>query len=136
MTELSKPRYVIETKEIQVTERPDGGTTTRLADLSFRVKDSFTGMPIGVVIHTAKGEYEARYIFAGKGNQNLLNPPSGGWGPRFDLAADALWKQYSESLPGAERVKRWMWRWMGVTWFLFGTVWGVFMSLLGRALGG
>ena len=134
MTELIKARYLIETTVIQVTVKPGGGTNTSLSDLNLRVKDRYTGMPIGGVILEGGVGYKAIFFFATENDQNVLPPPAEGWGPRFDLAADAVWKKYSESLPWGERARRWMWRWMGVGWFLFGTVWGVLMSLIGQLL--
>lgn len=134
MTELVKSRYLIETTDIQVTAKPGGGKTTSLSDLNLRVKDCYTQMPIGGVVLEGGKEYKAVCFFATVNDHFELTPPPGGWGPRFDLAADAVWKKYSQSLPRRERARRWMWRWMGVGWFLFGTVWGVLMGLVGQIL--
>ena len=133
MTELIKPKYVIETTGIEVTNQ-NGRRRINLADLDLRVKDYYTGMPIGGVIAVGGTKYEANFFFAKESDQCILTAPEGGWGTRFDLAATAIWKKYSEGLPWHERTKRWMWRWMGVGWFLFGTAWGVLLSLIGQSL--
>ena len=134
MTELIKSRYVIETTDIQVDVKPDGGKNTTLSDLNLRVKDCYTRMPIGGVFVQGGGGYTAWYFFAMDNDEGELTPPEGGWGPRFDLAGDAIWKKYSNSLPWHERTRRWAWRWMGVGWFLFGTLWGALMGVIGQLL--
>ncbi|MCY4259119.1 MAG: hypothetical protein OXC91_02490 [Rhodobacteraceae bacterium] len=136
MTDIVKPRYHIETKSIE-TVRDSNREKTIMNSLSFRVMDSFTGMPIGSVMHSSDdgGSYRA-FMFLGSGNGEI-QPPEVAWGEdgrRFDLAALAVWKSYSASLPLSERIYRWTWRWMGLGWFLFGTVWGVLTSIIVQAL--
>lgn len=134
MTELIKSRYLIETTGIRVKDEPNGQKSIDMGDLHLRVKDSYTKMPIGAVIAEDGKEYCANFFFASNSDECVLTPPSGGWGPRFDLAASAIWKEYSTSLPWHERTRRWAWRWMGVGWFLFGTLWGALMGVIGRLL--
>lgn len=128
-------KYFIETKPIETEQEASGGRTTRLMDLSLRVVDGHTRMPVGSVIHAVDGKggmaYKAVCAFAPDGQ---IKTPAEGWQGRFDLAADAVWSAYSRGLPRHERVKRWAWRWLGVGWFLFGTVWGVLTSLIARAV--
>lgn len=64
MTELIKSRYLIETTDIEVTVKPDGRKKTSLSDLHLRVKDRYTGMPIGGVVLEGGVEYKALFFFA------------------------------------------------------------------------
>lgn len=134
MTEIIKSRYLIETTEIQVNVNEDGRKNTTLSDLNLRVKDCYTRMPIGGVILEGGVKYKAFYFFATERSQSELPPPPGGWGPRFDLAANAIWKKYSESLPKRERARRWAWRWMGLGWLLIGALLGTLGSVIGQLL--
>ena len=133
MTDIVKPRYYIETKPIETVREPNR-VRTMMNTLSCRVVDSFTGMPIGCVLHTSDdgGSFKA-FMALGSGNGEV-QPPEGGWGRRYDLAALEVWKSYSASLPRSERCCRWAWRWMGVGWFLFGTVLGALASFVVQAL--
>ncbi|MCY4301884.1 MAG: hypothetical protein OXC68_09165 [Aestuariivita sp.] len=133
MTDLIKPRYYIETKPIE-TVRDGYCVNTILNTLNLRVVDSFTGMPIGCVLHSSEnnGSFQA-VMFLGS-NDGKIEPPEGGWGIRYDQAAFEVWKSYFKSLPICERLYRWAWRWIGVGWLLFGTIWGVLTSFLVQAL--
>ncbi|MCY3540849.1 MAG: hypothetical protein OXH31_02940 [Gammaproteobacteria bacterium] len=136
---MVQSKYFIETTPIRVVELPRGGKKTEMNTMDLRVVDSYTRMPVGVVIHSPnasdKAEYLAKYFFDEGGNFDI-NSPAEGWGIRFDRAADAVWRAYSKDLPWHERIKRWFWRWLGVGWFLFGTVWGVLTSFLVKAITG
>ena len=142
MVEIVQPRYFIETTPIRVTDKVVRGQIrgkhTEMSDLNLRVVDSYTRMPVGVVLHVPNAdgaEYHAKALFD-KDGKNALPAPDGGWGPRFDLAAEAAWDIYNKGLPRSERAKRWAWRWMGVGWFLIGTVWTVITTAIVNALSG
>lgn len=91
-------------------------------------------MPVGSVVLGHDGEYAALSSFPTENGKSELQAPDGGWGMRFDIAADAVWAEYAKNLPWHERAHRWMWRWLGVGWFLFGTVGGVLTSFAVKAL--
>jgi len=131
MTDIVKPRYYIETTPIE--SLPEENRTI-LNSLSFRVVDSFTGMPIGTVAHSSEDGGKFRAFMSLTPGDAEIDAPEGGWGVRSDLAALEVWKSYSTSLPRKERFHRWLWRWMGVGWFLFGTVWGVLTSFIVQSL--
>ncbi|MCY4151938.1 MAG: hypothetical protein OXE94_06850 [Aestuariivita sp.] len=133
MTDLVKSRYYIETKPIETVRDPHR-VNTIMNTLGFRVVDSFTGMPIGCVLHSSENDRSFQaFMYLGSGNGEI-KPPENGWGRRYDHAALEVWKGYSTSLPFCERWYRWAWRWMGVGWFLFGTTWGVLTSFIVQAL--
>jgi len=128
MTDIVKSRYHIETLPPH-----KGDTETIWNTLSFRVKDSYTGMPIGVVLHgteNGRGSFKVK-MFLSPGRSDM---EEGDWGARFDLAAEHVWKRYNETLPCKERLIRWCWRWIAVGWLLFGTVWGVAVSFVARSI--
>ena len=139
MVEIVQPKFFIETAPIRVTDKPEGGKKTDIHSLSLRVTDSYTRMPIGSVLHGPLGDgrfgYRAHGFFRGEGS-NELPAPEGGWGPRFDMAARAVWSDYIKGLPLGERARRWAWRWIGVGWLLIGTIWGVLIAVIAEALRG
>lgn len=117
----TKRTYRIETIPITVERDSDGGSVTHMGSLNFRVVDVYTDMPIGSVLHVKDGQGPIAYhayshFFKSEKDDNRLEPPSGGWGTRFDLAAKALWKDYSRRLPRHVRTVRWMWRWQPQGW--------------------
>ena len=127
------PRFRLEQVGIRVAERPHGGTNTSLGGLSSSVVDCYTNAHVGSVVHGRKDDgqmgYIAQSVFGGK-----LPEPDGGWGPRFDLAAIAVWSYYSRSLPWRERLRRCLWRWAAVAWLLAGIILGLFANVLAQAL--
>ena len=121
-------RYIIQPKPYQ------GGNFGDLSDATYRVLDGYTGVPVGAVwsvLPEGGGfDYRASCFFSdgelsprGGGN---IRPRSGdyGWGKRYDLAAEATWKAYSKSLTVRDRAERFVWRWIGVGWFVLGAVAG------------
>ena len=133
-SDLVKRKFLIEVLPIEVEDNPSGGKTIKIASLDFRVTDNYTGMPVGCVVHApvgqGKAEYRAEGFFPVKPGQSTLTPPDGGWGMRFDLAAEAVWCKYNETLPCTARAKRWAWRWIAVGWFLAGSVLGALTSAI------
>lgn len=131
MTDIIKPRYHIETFPIQ-----SEGNHTTWNKLDFRVKDGYTGMPIGVVKHfleEGKGSFKV-FMFLTKDKPEWQE---GGWEEaRFDLAAEYIWKCYFKTLPFKERFVRGCWRWLAVIWFLIGTNWGVIVSIIASSIVG
>ena len=71
-----------------------------LVDLSGRVVDTLTGVPVGVVICSSDGTFVASNVLPGHGKIER------DWGPRQDLAARATWLLYERSLPRAARWRR------------------------------
>ena len=128
--EIVRRKYFIETKPIETREKPSGGTNTSWLDLSMRVVDAYTQMPIGTVLHLPDGkggaEFRANCSFLPlpEGGKANVEAPAGGWGPRFDFAVDAVWSAYSNALPRWTRVKRCLWRWLELGWLVFGAVLG------------
>ena len=139
-----QPRYQFETAPITVETCASGKTVTRMSDISGRVVDTYTGMPVGVVSHgpapnlpnDKSGGYTAICSFPPDGQDAELEPPGGTWGNRFDQAADAIWDRYYQQLPRRERVKRFLWRWSEVEWFLIGTLWGALIAMAVSAAAG
>ena len=111
---------------------PGGGKKTDMHALNMRVVDSYTRMPVGMVVH-GENKFQAFYFLADK-KKSEVNEIEGEWGPRFDQAVNAIWKAYSKSLPPLERVRRLGWRWSGAGWFLVGLVWGVLTSFIVQAM--
>ena len=68
---------------------------TQLVDLSGRVVDTLTGVPVGVVICSSDGTFVASNVLPGHGKIER------DWGPRQDLAARATWLLYERSLPAS-----------------------------------
>ena len=140
MTELFKAKYEIETTPIRVTEKEGGGKHLDMEAFSCRVKDGYTRMPIGAVLHLysakdpGKPKYKAAYFFADSEDEFFLPAPGGSWGNRFDKAAYAVWKKYNEGLPRIERLKRFMWRWLGLGWLLVGSLLGGVASFVAQSL--
>ena len=136
--ELIKRKYQLEIPPIRVVDKPTGGTTTQMGQISGRVVDNYTGMDIGSVHHgplpNGQVDYTALCSFPVPSKDAELEPPDGTWKFRFDLEAYADWHEYNRQLPRSERVKRVLWRWMGVEWLLIGTVWGVVVSLMANAI--
>ncbi len=127
--------YRIETTPITVRPDSDGGTVTDMGSLNFRVVDVYTDMPIGSVLHVTDGPGPIAYhayshFFKSGTDDNRIKPPSDGWGPRFDLAAKALWKDYNRRLPGYVRAIRWMWRWQPQGWAFVMLALGAFLTFL------
>ena len=132
--DMVKRRFLIEVLPIQVEANPSGGNTIQIASLDFRVTDNYTGMPVGCVVHSPVGdgtaEYRAEGFFPVKPGQSTLTPPDGGWGMRFDLAAEAVWRKYNETLPCTARANRWAWRWIAVGWLVVGIVLGALIGAI------
>lgn len=128
MVHIVQSKYFIETTPIRMTESPSGGKQTDIDALNMRVVDSYTRMPVGMVVYREK--FHAIYFLSEEKSDEI----EGEWGPRFDRAVHTVWKAYSKSLPCYERLKRWGWRWLGVGWFLFGIVLGGLMSFIVQAI--
>ena len=130
-----EPWYRFEPTPIVARARPGGGTDTRLADLSGRVIDAYTNMPIGAVIYEADCRFHARPFFperpAGEGEDTEIK---GDWGPRADLAAKAIWTEYWKQFRWSERVPRYLWRYQKVGWLVLGTIIGATTQLILRNL--
>ena len=129
----TKRTYRIETIPITVERDIDGGSVTHMGSLNFRVVDVYTDMPIGSVLHVKDGQGPIAYhafshFFKSEKGDNSLKPPGGGWGTRFDLAAKALWKDYSRRLPRHVRAVRWMWRWQPQGWAFAMLALGAFLT--------
>ncbi|MCY4345760.1 MAG: hypothetical protein OXC17_03070 [Aestuariivita sp.] len=77
MTDLVKSRYYIETKPIETVRDPHR-VNTIMNTLGFRVVDSFTGMPIGCVLHSSEngGSFRA-FMSLGSGNGEIKPPENG-----------------------------------------------------------
>lgn len=139
--EIVRRKYFVETKPIETREKPTGGLNTSWLDLSMRVVDAYTQMPIGTVLHLPDGKggaaFRASCSFLPKpegGREGNVEAPTGGWGPRFDLAVDAVWSAYSKTLPLWTRVKRCCWRWLELAWLVFGAVLGGTAGAMGTLI--
>lgn len=120
--DIIKRKYTLEFPPIHQHRERDGSWIRNLVERNMRVVDAYTGAPVGIVAYRSfDKKYEGQLNF---GRGNYVEEPSDGWGDRFDLAAEAVWQSYSNSLPWHARVERWAWRWMEVGWFVFGTVGG------------
>ena len=55
-----------------------------------------------------------------------IRPSDGtfGWGKRYDLAANAVWNAYIRTLRGRDKLERFVWRYIGVAWFVLGAAVG------------
>lgn len=125
--DMYRRRFTFETTPIRVSDRPQGGTNTQMNTLDGRVIDAYSGMPVGMVIHTPTGDGGAKFIATTyfpveRGGSDEIPEPKGGWKKRFDLAADAVWKFHNRQLPIRSRFVRFFWRWVNVFWFLAGAV--------------
>ena len=131
----TRRKYRIETTPITVEREADGGSVTSMGSLNLRVVDVYTDMPIGSVLHVKHDAGPIAYhayshFFKSGPHDNRLDPPKGGWGPRFDLAAKALWKDYNRRLPWRDRTIRCIWRWQPQGWAFAMLVLGVFLTFL------
>ena len=128
-----KPWYRFEPTPIVIKEQPRGGTSTQLSDLSGRVIDAYTDMPIGAVIYQADGRFHAHPFFpetpAREGESNEIE---GDWGPRADRAARAIWDHYWRQFGWTERIARYLWRSQKVGWLVVGTIFGAVTQLVLR----
>lgn len=111
-------KFIFEIVPIEVDKTENRRKLTLIPDLgSGRIVDSYSGMPIGMVIYVAnayeKGGYgfEAHTIYPVKGDDGRLPEPKEGWGTRVDLAAKAIWEEYNSRLPLKDRIHRFLWRW-------------------------
>ena len=59
--EIVRRKYFVETKPIETREKPTGGLNTSWLDLSMRVVDAYTQMPIGTVLHLPDGKRGAAF---------------------------------------------------------------------------
>lgn len=111
-----------------------GGNFGDLSDGTYRVLDGYTGVPIGFVWSVLSEEegvdYRASCFFieaelSPRGGGNI-RPAAGtpGWGRRYDLAANAVWNVYIGTLRGRDRIERFVWRYVGVAWFVLGAAVG------------
>lgn len=120
--DIVKKKYTLEFPPIHQVRQPDGRWTRNLVERDMRVVDAYTGAPVGIVAYSSLDKkYKGRLNFEGGVD---VKERADGWGDRFDLAADAVWKTYNNSLPWHARVERWAWRWIAVGWFVFGTLGG------------
>ena len=130
-----EPWYKFEPTPIVVRQRPGVGTDTRLSDLSGRVVDVYTNMPIGAVIYGADSRFHACPFFperpARDGQDNEIK---GDWGPRADWAAMAIWTQYWSQLSWTDRLPRYLWRYQKVGWLVLGTIVGATAQLILRSM--
>ena len=125
--DMYRRKFTFETTPIRVTDRPQGGTNTRMNTLDGRIVDAYSGMAIGMVTHTPTGDGVANFIATTffpieRGGSDEVPEPKGGWGRRFDLAADAVWNFHNRQLPIRARLVKFLWRWVSVFWFLAGAV--------------
>ena len=111
--EIVRQKYFVETKPIETREKPSGGLNTNWLDLSMRVVDAYTHMPIGTVLHLPDGKggaaFSANCSFlptAPEGKDNV--EASSGPAPR----------------PRWTRLKRCFWRWLELGWLVFGAALG------------
>ena len=130
-----EPWYRYEPTPISRRELPRGGTETQLADLTGRVVDQYTNMPIGAVIYQADAKFHAYSFFREKiGSDWAESEIEREWGPRADLAAKAIWQRHWKQLHWTERVPRYMWRYQKVGWLVLGTIIGAVAQLILRNL--
>ncbi|MCY4304507.1 MAG: hypothetical protein OXC62_06995 [Aestuariivita sp.] len=54
---------------------------------NLHVLDSFTGMPIGCVLHSSENNGGFRDVLFLRSNDGKIKPPEGGWRLRYDHAA-------------------------------------------------
>ena len=121
-------KYIIQPKPFL------GGNFGDLSDATYRVLDGYTGVPIGVLwtVQSEEGgvDYRASCFFVeaelSPGGGGNVRPSAGtfGWGKRYDLAAKAVWNAYIRTLRGQDRVERFVWRYIGVAWFVLGAAIG------------
>ena len=130
-----EPWYKFEPTPITRKDRPEGGSETQLSDLSGRVVDGYTNMPIGAVIYQADRRFHAHSFFPEKVGPGWADSEiEGEWGPRADLAAKAIWARYWKQFRWTERVPRYMWRYRHVGWLVLGTIIGAVAQLILRNL--
>ena len=111
-----------------------GGNFGDLSDATCRILDGYTGVPIGAVWNVLSEEggfdYRASCFFieadlSPRGGGNIRpSADTFGWGKRYDLAAKAVWEAYIRTLNGWDKVERFVWRYVGVAWFVLGAVVG------------
>ena len=126
-----EPWYRFETLPILRRDIPEGGTTTDFGDLSGRVIENYTNMPIGAVIYEADGTFHAHPFFPEPNPEDEL-PDT--WGPRADLAAQAIWTHYRRGIALRERIPRYLWRFQRAGWLVFGTIIGAGAQAILRSL--
>ena len=133
-----KPCYTYEPTPIFQERRQGGGIQTQLGDLDGRVVDNYTKMPIGAVIYVVcekKAKFQARPFFPdSRAGEIEVREIQRDWGPRADLAAKAIWRQWHKGLPLKERAKRLLWRWERIGWLMLGTIVGATTQLVLRNL--
>ena len=136
--DMYRRKFIFEITPIRVTDLPTGATKTQIADLNGRIVDVYSGMPVGMVLHLPSGQgakFEAHTLFPARaGGDSQLPEPNGGWGRRFDLAADAVWHFYNRQLPFGARCSRFVWRWLNVFWFLAGATLSVAVNAAAKFL--
>ena len=92
-------------------------------------------MPIGAVIYGADARFHAQAFFPdGAAGKTEGGEIQGDWGPRFDRAADAIWRQYWRQFSLKERVPRVIWRWKRIEWLILGMILGAVTQLALRTL--
>lgn len=131
-------RYRLETQPIETNVDAEGGVSHEWASLNCRVVDAALGMPVGLVLHVRSGrdgmKYEAWPLYTNKGKP--IAEPDDGWGPRYYAAADAVWRDWSKSLPKGMRVKRLIARWLDLLWAVVGILLGFASALALGAIQG
>lgn len=130
-----EPWYRFETLPITQQELPGGGTKTNFGDLAGRVVDSYTNMPIGLVGVEGDGRFHARpFLPDSRAGEVVVKEIEGDWGPRFDVAAGAIWRQYWRQFSLRDKAPRYLWRYHRLGWLVLGTIFGAVAQLVLRNL--
>ena len=131
-----EPWYKFEATPIRTKDLPSGKTETQLCDLTGRVMDAYTNMPIGAVVYEGRDQALHAYLFfpelAGREVDKFEIEDK--WGARADLAVEAIWGQYWKQFRWTERLPRYMWRYQKIGWLIAGTIIGAVAQLVLRNL--
>ena len=111
------------------------GTSVTYRMRPHRVLDGYTGVShwggVDRSVRGRRGRLSSIVFFRRSGSvaeRRWQYPPirwhvSAG-GKRYDLAAEAVWEAYMRTLRGQDRVERFVWRYIGLAWFVLGAAVG------------
>ena len=102
--QIVKKRYTLEFPPIYQHTKRDGSVIRNLIERDMRIIDAYTGAPVGIVSYVwFDKKYQGRLCFK---DWPEVKEPIKGWGERFDLAAEAVWRTYNSNLVSIRRRPR------------------------------